>query len=99
MVKLMAEKSPKALMLFTPVAQVLQLRDGEGGVVGPDPIRALADVDQAVLVAVGERPQQHAAHEAEHRGIGADAERQRHDDGEGQPFGRGRANEGRIGGR
>ena len=48
--------------------------------------RALADVDQPVLVAVDERPQQDAAHDAEDRGVGADAERQGDDDGDGQPL-------------
>ena len=48
------------------------------------PLGALADVDQAVLVAVDQRPQQHAADDAEDGGVGADAERQREDDGDGQ---------------
>ena len=67
-------------------AQVLDLRHREVGVVDADAGRALADVDQPVLVAVDERPQQHAAHHAEDGGVGADAERQRDDDGEGQPL-------------
>ena len=53
----------------------------------PMPGRALPDVDQPVLVAVDERPQQHAADDAEDGGVGADAERQRQDDGEGEALG------------
>ena len=53
----------------------------------PMPGRALADVDQAIFVAIDERPQQHAADDAEDRGVGADAERERHDDGGGQALG------------
>ena len=41
------------------------------------PGRALTDVDQPLLVAVDQRPQQHAADDAEDRGVGADAQRQR----------------------
>ena len=44
----------------------------------------LADVDQTVFVAVGQRLEQHAAHHAEDRGIGPDAERQREHDGDRQ---------------
>jgi hypothetical protein len=51
--------------------------------------RTLADVDQAVFVAVGERPQEHAAHHAEHGRVGADTERQRDDHGKGKAFGAG----------
>ena len=54
--------------------------------VGAEAGRALADVDQAILAAIDERPQQHAAHDAEDRGVGADAERQRDHDGGGQPL-------------
>jgi DNA-binding MarR family transcriptional regulator len=36
--------------------------------------RALADVEQAVFIAIGERAQQHGAHHAEDGGVGADAE-------------------------
>ena len=67
-------------------AQVVDLRDRERGVLGADARRALADVDQPILVAVDERPQQHAADDAEDGGVGADAERQRQDDGDGRPL-------------
>ena len=80
----MVEKSPKAVSVLTRAAKVLDLRHREGGVVGADAVRALADVDQAILVAVDERPQQHAPDDAEDGGVGADAERQGQDDGERQ---------------
>src|SRR5262249_4234745 len=67
--------------------QVLDLRHGECRVVVPDAERALADVDQPVLVAIDERPQQDAAHDAEDRRVGADAEREREHHGHGQPPG------------
>ena len=60
----------------------------------PMPRRALADVDQPVLVAVDERPQQHAAHDAEDGGVGADAERQRDDHRDGQSLDPGQRAEG-----
>ena len=47
---------------------------------------ALPDVDEAVFIAIDERAQQHAAHQAENRGVGADAQRQREDDGDGETF-------------
>ena len=65
-------------------AQVAQLRDREVGVLAAPAFRALADVDQPIFVVVDERPQQHAADHAEDGGVGADAERQREDDGDGE---------------
>ena len=59
----------------------------------PMPRGALADVDQAILVAVDERPQQHAADDAEDGGVGADAERQRDDDGDRQALDPGQRSE------
>ena len=53
----------------------------------PRPPRALPDVDQALLVVVDERLEQHAADHAEDRRVGADAERERQDDGDGQAAG------------
>src|SRR5262249_40079487 len=72
---------------FDAIAQILDLRHGEGNVVGADAARALADVDQPILVAVEERPQQHAAHHAEDGGVGADAERQCEYHGHRKPLG------------
>ena len=67
-------------------AQVPDLRDRELGVLGADAARALANVDQAILVLVDERPQQDAPDDAEDRRVGADAERQGEDDRDRQPF-------------
>ena len=72
---------------FEPGAELLNLRHRKRGVLDPDSRCALADVDEAVLVAVDERPQQHAADDAEDRRIRADAERERQDDGQREPFG------------
>ena len=52
-----------------------------------DARRALADVDQPRFVPIDERPQEHALDDAEHRRVGADAQREGHDDGQRQPFG------------
>ena len=46
--------------------------------------RGLPDVDQPAFVAIDERAQQHAPDDAENRGVGADAERQREHYGDGQ---------------
>ena len=66
--------------------QVVEFGDGEHRVLQLHAHRALADVDEAVLVLVDQRPQQHAADDAEHGGVGADAEREGDDDGEREPF-------------
>ena len=81
---------------FHPRLQVAQLRHREVGVLDADALGRLADVDQAVLVAVDQRPQQHAADDAEDRRVRADPQRQRHDDGEASGPWLGRATEGRI---
>src|SRR5439155_8222380 len=39
-----------------------------------------------IFVAIHERTKQHTAHHAEDRGVCADAERKRHDDGDGEAF-------------
>ena len=49
--------------------------------------RALADVDEAILAAIDQRAQQHAADHAEDRGVGADAEGEGDHDGGGQALG------------
>ena len=41
---------------------------------------------EPILVAVDERAEEHAADDAEDRGVGADSERERDDDGGGQPL-------------
>ena len=58
-------------------SEILDLGHGERRVLGADSRRALADVNQAILVAIDQRPQQHAADDAEDRRVGADAERER----------------------
>ena len=62
--------------------EVLDLRDREVRIRHADAGGALTDVDEAIGIAVHEGPQQDAANDAEDRGVGADAERQRQDDGE-----------------
>ena len=78
------ENSPNALMVVT--RDFRSLTSGTENVmfVGADPRRALADVEQAIFVAIDERTKEHAADDAEDRGIGADAERERDHDGGGQ---------------
>src|SRR5207253_2901670 len=67
-------------------ADVHELRHGEGGVVDADALGALANVDDAVFIAIVERAKQYAANDAEDGGVGADAERERNDDGGGEAF-------------
>ena len=87
MVKPMVEKSPNALMVLTPARRSWISGTENASIVDADAGRALADVDQPVLVAIDQRPQQNAAHQAEDGGVGADAERQRQDHRDGQAFG------------
>ena len=61
--------------------EVINLGHRERRVRDGDSRCALTDVDQPILVAIDERPEQHAADDAEDRSVGADAERQRDDDG------------------
>jgi hypothetical protein len=56
-------------------AQILDFGHGERCVDVADARGALADVDQPVLVAINERFEEHAAHQREDGGVGADAER------------------------
>ena len=93
-VKPMVEKSPNAVSVLTRARRSWISGTENVGVLGADARRALADVDEPVLVAVDERPQQHAADDAEDGGVGADAERQREDDGDGQALDPGERPEG-----
>ena len=86
-VKSIVEKSPNAPIGRGPRLEVVDLGHRERRVRDADARRALADVDQAILAAIDERPQQHAADDAEDRGVGADAERQRHDNRGGESLG------------
>ena len=85
----MVEKSPNALSDFTPAWRSLISGDREVRIRHADAWGALTDVDEAIGIAVHERPQQDAANDAEDGGVGADAERQRDDDGDGQALGSG----------
>ena len=67
--------------------EVVDLRHRERRVRGAEARRALADVDEPILAAIDERPQQHAADHAEDGGVGADAERECRHHGDGQPPG------------
>src|SRR5258708_6040922 len=55
--------------------------------IGPDSARGLPDVNQPVLVTIHQRTQQDSAHDAEDRSVGADPQRQREDDRDGESFG------------
>jgi hypothetical protein len=55
----------------------LNFRHGERGVFGANAARALANIDQAILIAIDERTKQHPANYAKDGGVCADAERQR----------------------
>ena len=63
MVKPMVEKSPNALTVLTPARRSWISGTENVALSTPRPRRALADVDQPVLVAIDQRPQQHAAHQ------------------------------------
>ena len=65
---------------------VLDLGDGEGGVVFAQARRALADVDEPVLVTIDEGLEQDAANESEDSRVGSDAERQGEDHYDGEPW-------------
>jgi hypothetical protein len=64
---------------------VLDFGDGKGGVFVAQARRALADVNEAVLVPVDERLEQDAANESEDGRVGSDAERQGEDHDDGEP--------------
>ena len=65
--------------------QVADFGDGEEHVLAAEPVGRVAEVDQAVAVAMGQRLEQHAAHDAEDRRGGADTEREGDDDDSGEP--------------
>ena len=94
--KSIVEKSPKAVSVLTRARRSWISGTEKFGVLGADAARALADVDQPILVAVDERPQEDAPDDAEDRGVGADPERQREDDRDGQPFDPGQRPEGKA---
>ena len=67
-------------------AQILYLGYGKRSVFVADAGGALADIDQPVLVAVDKRLEQDSAHERENGSVRADAERQRENHGDRQPW-------------
>ena len=70
---------------FEVLAQVVDFGNGEGGVYGMQAGCALANVEEAGFVAIGEGAQQHGADDGEDGGVGADAEGER--EGHGDPEG------------
>ena len=67
--------------------EVLNLGDGEIGIIHAHAVGALLNVDEAIFVSVHQRTKQHAANEAEDRGVRADAECQSPDNGERETLG------------
>ena len=74
-------------MRFDTVAQIVNLRHGERGVVNAHAARSLADVNQPILVAIDERSQQHATDQAKDGGVGSDPECQGENHGNRKSFG------------
>ena len=75
-------------------AEVVDLGDGEHDVLAARAVDRVAQVDEPVAVAVRQRLEEHAANDAEDRGIGADAEPQGKHDGDGEAARAGEAAEG-----
>ena len=71
---------------FDTRAQILDFRHRERHVIRAHTWRALADIDEAALVAVDERTKEYAAHQGEDGGVGADAKREREHNGDSEPF-------------
>ena len=61
------------------VAELDELRQRHPELVEPEPRELAGDVLQPIRLRIGQRPQQHAVDDAEHRRVGADAERERQD--------------------
>ena len=64
------------------LAEVVDFGDGEGRVLGVNAGSALADVEEAGFVAIGEGAEEDGAHDAEDGGVGSDAESESEGDGE-----------------
>ena len=62
-----------------PRLEVPNFRHRPGAVFLADARRALPDINQPILVAVDQRLDEHAAHQREDGGVGADAQRERDD--------------------
>ena len=67
--------------------EVIDFRDREGEVLGPDALGGLADIDQPIRVPIDERTEEHTPNDTENRRIGADAQREGDDDGQRQSLG------------
>ena len=67
--------------------QVADLRYRKVRVLGAEARRALPDVDEPVLVAIHQRPDQDAPDDAEDGGVGANPQSQGHDDGQREALG------------
>ena len=85
---------PEGRQGLDPRLQVAQLGDRKVRVLCADTWRTLADIDQAVLVAVDQRTQQDPLHHAEDGSVGTDAKRQRQDHRNGETFDAGERTEG-----
>ena len=86
MVKSMVEKSPNALRVFTLARKSCISGTENVDVFVADAGGALSDIDQPVLVAVDQRLEQDSAHQRENGSVRADAERQRENHGDRQPW-------------
>ncbi len=77
----------KRAQAFNAGAQILDFGHGECCVLVAYARCALPDINQPVFVAVDERLEQHAAHQREDCGVGADPQRQRQHHRDCKPFG------------
>ena len=66
------------------LAQVADLRHGEGELSPPRPVHGVPEVDQPIPLAMREWLEEYAADHTENRGVCADAERQRQHDYRGE---------------
>ncbi len=76
--------------------EVQEFRHGEGGIFDSQPRGTLPDIDEPILIAVDQRTQQNAAHQAEDRRVGADSESQRHHHSGSQPLAARKGPEGKF---
>ena len=65
-------------------AQIDEVSHGDEVLGDPGPPIAVLEQDQPLRVGIRQRPQQHGVDHGEDRDVGADAERQREDGGEGE---------------
>src|SRR5207249_8560320 len=61
--------------------------DGKVDVLATDADSALPNVNEAIFIGIHQRAQEHAAHQAEDGGVGADSQCQRQHHSDRQPFG------------